>query len=200
MLLSFEEHSVSLYGSPRQYWCGILQPWQYLDPKQPSPTARASPPFAGRVTEVWNALDLTLVTLCAALASATSYGQPRSLPESAVTPEELRWIAPPAGLPYALVVGDPTTAGVYVGRGRLEAGLRVEPHSHPDNRVVTVLSGTVLVGYGEVFDENKMKVLPAGSTWTEPANQPHYAWAKDGEVVVQVVGNGPSGTHLVRKR
>jgi hypothetical protein len=32
------------------------------------------------------------------------------------------------------------------------------------------------------------------SSAPEPARQPHFAWAKDGEVVLQVVGIGPSGT------
>ena len=60
-----------------------------------------------------------------------------------------------------------------------------------------VISGTLHVGYGEVFDESKMKALPAGSIWTEPAKQPHFVWAKDGEVVIQIIGSGPSGTTLV---
>ena len=30
------------------------------------------------------------------------------------------------------------------------------------------------------------------SIWTEPAKQPHFVWAKDGEVIIQVIGNGPS--------
>jgi hypothetical protein len=50
------------------------------------------------------------------------------------------------------------------------------------------------MGFGERFDETTMKVLPAGSIWTEPAKQPHYVWAKDGEVVIQVIGNGPTAT------
>ena len=40
-----------------------------------------------------------------------------------------------------------------------------------------------------------MKVMPPGSLWAEPADQPHFVWAKDGEVVIQIYGaNGPSGT------
>jgi hypothetical protein len=59
---------------------------------------------------------------------------------------------------------------------------------------VTVMSGTLYMGYGEQFDESAMKALPAGCLWTEPAKQPHFVRAKEGEVVVQVVGgNGPSG-------
>jgi hypothetical protein len=57
-----------------------------------------------------------------------------------------------------------------------------------------LLSGTAYFGYGERFDETRMRALPAGSVWTEPARQPHFAWAKDGEVVLQVIGIGPSGT------
>jgi hypothetical protein len=39
-----------------------------------------------------------------------------------------------------------------------------------------------------------MKALPAGSVFTEPVQQPHFVWAKEGEVVIQVVGHGPSST------
>lgn len=85
-------------------------------------------------------------------------------------------------------------------RSKFPPGLRVEPHFHPDERIVTVLAGTVYVGYGEQFDESKMKALPAGSVWTEPANQPHFTWAKDGEALIQVVGNGPSGVIPVRPK
>ena len=52
----------------------------------------------------------------------------------------------------------------------------------------------VLFGYGERFDETAMQALSAGSVWTEPAKQPHFAWSRNGEVVLQVIGMGPSGT------
>ena len=45
-----------------------------------------------------------------------------------------------------------------------------------------------------------MKALPAGSVWTEAANQPHFIWAKDGDVVVQIVGNGPSVLTPVQRK
>ena len=63
------------------------------------------------------------------------------------------------------------------------------------------LLGTLYVGYGEQFDENAMKALPAGSIWTEPAKQTHFVWAKDGEAVIQVVGaNGPSGVTRIEQK
>ena len=66
---------------------------------------------------------------------------------------------------------------------------------------MTVISGTLLMGYGDKFDETTMKALPAGSIWTEPAKAPHYVWAKDGEVVIQVMGvNGPSAVIQIEEK
>jgi quercetin dioxygenase-like cupin family protein len=88
---------------------------------------------------------------------------------------------------------------MYAYRVRFPSGFRNQPHFHPDDRIVTVISGTLHMGYGEQFDERKMKALPAGSIWTEPASEPHFVWAKDGEVVIQVIGgNGPSATVSVQ--
>lgn len=105
----------------------------------------------------------------------------------------LRWATSPTGSSQAVVVGDPTKPGIYVVRSKFPPGLRTPVHFHPDDRIVTVLSGTAYVGFGNTFDESKLKALPAGSVWTEPARQPHYNWAKDGELVLQIVGHGPSG-------
>jgi hypothetical protein len=43
-----------------------------------------------------------------------------------------------------------------------------------------------------------MKALPPGSFFTEPAGRAHFAWPRDGDVVVQVSGIGPSGTVYLR--
>ena len=109
-------------------------------------------------------------------------------------PDQMRWVADPRGYQQALIIGDPAKPGMYAAHIRFPANLRIAPHFHPDERIVTVLSGTVYFGYGERFDESQLRALPAGSVWTEPAGQPHFAWAKDGEVVLQVIGIGPSGT------
>jgi len=121
------------------------------------------------------------------------------LTTTAVTPDELTWIKGPLAM-RAVIAGDDRKPGMYIFRAKFPANFKVEPHYHPDEKVNMVISGTLLVGYGEEFDESKMKALPAGSIWTEPASQPHFVWAKDGEVVIQVIGNGPSGTTLVKPK
>jgi quercetin dioxygenase-like cupin family protein len=69
------------------------------------------------------------------------------------------------------------------------------PHTHPDAwRTAVVLSGTLYFGSGEVWDESKLKAYPAGTFYTEPAGAPHFVWAKDGEVILQVTAMGPTGS------
>jgi quercetin dioxygenase-like cupin family protein len=95
----------------------------------------------------------------------------------------------------AVLYGDPTKAGVFVTRVKLAPGLKVMPHWHPDEwRTAVVLSGTLYFGVGEQWDENKLKAYPAGTFFSEPPKTPHYVWAKDGEVIIQITGMGPTGT------
>jgi quercetin dioxygenase-like cupin family protein len=119
------------------------------------------------------------------------------LTEARITPQELKWEKLSTGVERANIAGDDKKTGLYVYRIRFPAGSRVTPHFHPDERVGTVLSGTLYFGYGPEFNEAAMKALPPGGSWTEPPKQPHFAWAKDGEVVIQVMGYGPSGTTQV---
>ena len=67
-------------------------------------------------------------------------------------------------------------------------------------RTVVVLSGTLYYAFGEQWDEQKLTPLPAGSFFYEPSHVPHFAWAKDGEVVLQLTAIGPSGTTLIPQR
>jgi quercetin dioxygenase-like cupin family protein len=97
-----------------------------------------------------------------------------------------------------VVAGDPNRASYYTVRVLIPRGLRLMPHFHPDSRMVTVISGTLWFGYGTAFDPSRMKPLSAAGFFTEPAGQPHFAWAKDGDVIVQATGFGPSATTYVQ--
>src|SRR5205823_128882 len=85
--------------------------------------------------------------------------------------------------------------GVYVQRTKFPPGTKVMPHWHPDEwRTAVVLSGTLYFGIGEQWDESKLKAYPTGTFYSEPPKTPHYVWAKDGEVIIQTTGMGPTGT------
>jgi quercetin dioxygenase-like cupin family protein len=114
-----------------------------------------------------------------------------------VEPDQLNWKPTPfPGITAAPVAGNPTGAGMYVIFAKYAAGAKSPPHTHPDQRVVTVISGVFRQGIGSEINEQKMRVLPPGHAVIIPANTPHYGWAKEGEVVLQEAGMGPTGTNL----
>jgi quercetin dioxygenase-like cupin family protein len=111
-----------------------------------------------------------------------------------VMPQEIRYKATGSGAETAVLYGDPTKAGLYVMRLRLPAGAKVLPHIHPEEvRTLTVISGTLYFGFGEKWDESKLKAYPAGTFFSEVPTTPHFVAAKDGEVIFQATGIGPSG-------
>jgi quercetin dioxygenase-like cupin family protein len=95
------------------------------------------------------------------------------------------------------LIGDPTKPGLYTVRVNIAPHTQVRPHTHRDNRSVTVISGTWHMGYGGTFDTKALKDLPPGSFYTEPAGQAHFAQTGDEPVVIWVTGYGPSDTKFV---
>ena len=92
--------------------------------------------------------------------------------------------------------GDPTKAGLYTLMLRIGPNIRIQAHSHRDDRVATVIKGTWYFGYGDRFDEAALKPLEPGSFYTEPPNATHFAMTKE-EVIIQLTGMGPSSTTYV---
>jgi len=119
---------------------------------------------------------------------------------TALTPSEMRWGAQGglalAGMEQVILVGDPAKPVPYTLRLRFPAGYRLGPHTHPDRREITILSGTWYTGYGENFDAAALKTLPAGSFYTEPANVAHFIDVHE-PVMIQVSGTGPSGRRFI---
>jgi hypothetical protein len=119
---------------------------------------------------------------------------------TALTPAEMKWETQGglalAGIEQATLVGDPSKPGPYTIRLKFPAGYKLAPHTHPDYREVTILSGTFYTGHGEKFDAAAIKALPAGSFYTEPANLPHFVEVRE-PVMIQVSGTGPSGRRFV---
>ncbi len=73
-------------------------------------------------------------------------------------------------------------------------GVMSKPHFHGETRYATVLKGTWYTGEGDVFDPGKTVPLKPGSFMKHPAGTHHYDGAKDEEVIVQLIGMGPSTT------
>jgi hypothetical protein len=65
------------------------------------------------------------------------------------------------------------------------------PHWHPNDRFITVLSGTWWVGTGTKFDPDRTVPMPAGSFVTHYGKHVHFDGAKDQEAVLEIIGEGP---------
>lgn len=133
--------------------------------------------------------------LLSALVAVTVASADSHAPQP-ILPESLTWFSPPGNalLQGAWVIGGEQEAGSYALRVMLAKGGRIPPHMHPDTRHTTVLSGTLYVGFGDEADESKMVAVPAGGVYVAPADMPHYLWAKDGDVLYQETGFGPTAT------
>jgi quercetin dioxygenase-like cupin family protein len=118
----------------------------------------------------------------------------------AILPGDIKWggnAAIPPGGQVAMLAGKPGQPGPYAFRVKFPADYKVMPHSHPEERIYTVLSGTWYIGLGETFDPAKLKALPTGSIFVLPAKASHFHWAQSGESIVQVNAVGPTTTDYV---
>lgn len=97
----------------------------------------------------------------------------------------------PKGAKSALLVGDPTKAGVFIVWLKFPANYPIPPHTHPYTEVVTVLKGTLGNGMGEVFDNKKGELLNAGDSFVLPAGHTHYVWTGEQETIVELIATGP---------
>src|SRR5258708_26375692 len=102
-----------------------------------------------------------------------------------------------SGIQTRTLKGDATKSGIYTIQLTIPANVRIQAHTHPDDRVATVISGTWYIGYGAKFDDVKLKPLSAGSFYTEPPSVAHFAKTGNEPVVLQITGNGPTGTEYV---
>lgn len=99
----------------------------------------------------------------------------------------------------AWLAGGNDKTGLYELRVHLAPGGVVPPHTHPDARCATVLSGDLSAGQGSTIDPSSAKKYSAGSFHCVPAGVPHYVFAKDGDVMFQDSGVGPTGLTWLKK-
>jgi quercetin dioxygenase-like cupin family protein len=107
-------------------------------------------------------------------------------------PKEIKWVANAGGSEQAILFGDPSKPGLYIVLTKWTPHHNSRPHFHPNDRYITVLSGTWWVNTGAKYDPDGMKPVPAGSYVVHYGNQIHYDGAKDAEVILQIVGMGPA--------
>jgi len=139
----------------------------------------------------------------AAMTCALLTGAPAQAQQARLTPSEIETQAKGgagpgtsgvAGIRTTVLLGDPAKPGPYTIEIRVPAHTRIEAHTHRDARSAVVVSGTWYFGYGATAEEGRVKALPPGSFYTEPADDPHFALTRDEPAIVYITGLGPTDT------
>jgi hypothetical protein len=132
-----------------------------------------------------------------AILMVLSLGSVRAidLDSTAVTyklPNQITWTGDPSVAETAVLQGDPTKPGLYIELVKWHPHHMSHPHFHPNDRYITVLSGTWWVGTGTKYDPDHTVPMPPGSYVTDLAKGIHYDGAKDEDAVIEIVGEGPA--------
>lgn len=143
----------------------------------------------GRSRWVFVALGLAVSTAIAGAEGPFASLNPKAI--SIRLPADIRWKGSPDGLEKIILAGDPSKPGLYVVLVKWYAHHNSRPHFHPNDRFITVISGTWWVDTGRHYDLARLKPVPAGSFVTHYANEVHYDGAKDADTVIEIVGMGP---------
>ena len=87
-------------------------------------------------------------------------------------PDQIKWDDHLArGEGTAVLAGDPTKPGIYVELVKWHAHHMSHPHFHPNDRFITVISGTWWVGTGTKFDPDTTSPCRLGASCSTLANR-----------------------------
>ncbi|MBR0738393.1 cupin domain-containing protein [Bradyrhizobium liaoningense] len=113
-----------------------------------------------------------------------------------ITPADLKWsplASMPKGAQIAVLHGSLAKPGLFTIRVKLPANFKLPVHSHPDERVRTIISGTYYSGIGDKAENSRLMALPPGTFSHVPPKVWQFAETRDEEVIFQITGVGPSG-------
>jgi len=96
----------------------------------------------------------------------------------------------PKGVEMVVLEGDPKAEGMFTVRLKAPAGFSLPPHTHPTDERVTVLEGSVSVGFGAAADHGAAQNFPAGSFYVNPPDVAHYVFSDEG-CTLQITAQGP---------
>ena len=107
-------------------------------------------------------------------------------------PSELVWKDLPTlpGVKIAVIEGPLDQPVPIMFRLKFPPNFKVMPHWHPGIEHITIISGTLNMGLGGVFDPSKTRALSTGSVSIMQPKTQHYVWTSE-ETIGQVHSIGP---------
>jgi hypothetical protein len=108
--------------------------------------------------------------------------------------DQVAWKSQPGSTNQtAVVFGDPAKPGMYVTLLKRGPDNWSQPHAHPNDRYITVLRGTMLIGTGAKFDKKNTVAIGPGGMIRDVAGQMHYDGTGPDGLIIEIVGMGPTG-------
>lgn len=135
------------------------------------------------------ALAAAVLGLSAAAPAARAEIDPKSI--TIIPFDKLDFKGAPGGPQIAAVFGDSSKPGLYGIVVKWPPHTNSRPHSHPNDRYITVLSGTWWINTGTRFNADTMVPMKPGSFVIHHGGEVHYDGAKDEPVMIYIVGMGP---------
>ena len=120
-------------------------------------------------------------------AAAKAEVDPKSI--ALTLPKDIKWTGDK--VKSAVLYGDPKQPGPYVMLLRWPPNWNTRPHGHPNDRMITVLEGTLWVGTGTKFHPETNTPVGKGGFIVDLAKQPHYEITKDDGALIEITGIGP---------
>ena len=113
-------------------------------------------------------------------------------------PSELTWTDLPSlpGVKVAVIEGPLDRSVPIMFRLKFPANFKVMPHWHPGIEHITIISGTLHMGLGSVFDQSKTRALTPGSVSIMQPGTHHFVWTNE-ETIGQVHSIGPWSVNYV---
>jgi hypothetical protein len=108
--------------------------------------------------------------------------------------DQIPWKGSPGGAQSANLFGDPSKAGLYVQLLKRPPNNWSRPHSHDNDRFITVLEGTMWIGTGSNYDIEQTVPLRKGEFVRDIAKQMHFDGSKDDGLTIEIVGMGPANS------
>lgn len=139
------------------------------------------------------AIAALAMVVAAAGTPFSSWPQERGAAHVRALPAEIEWHPLPSlpkGAQIAVLHGDPSKPGLFTLRVKLPANYKLPVHSHPDERVRTIIAGTNYSAVGDKADATRLVAFPIGTFSHVPPQVWQFAETRDEEVIFQVTGVG----------
>ncbi len=138
------------------------------------------------------------------LSAQSILAKPLPMGSIQVFPQNIKWMdAPTPFLPGAKMIvleGNPKKEGVFTVRFKLPPNYTIPAHWHPKDERVTIISGSLYLGFGEQADKTSGTKFTAGAYYVNPAMSHHFLYTLNEEVILQITGIGPWGITMLDEK